>query len=83
MTPEDAEDAEKVKLLKERLRAVGFICAAALAEPDEATSQKLAGMAELILDKFLLAFALGEKDRDIISDEIEDFATRAYEEMQL
>ena len=79
----DTDEAEKVKLLKEKLRAVGFICAAALAEPDEVVSQKLAGMAESMLDRFLLAFALGEKDRDIISDEIEDFATRAYEEMQL
>ena len=77
------DEAEKVKLLKERLRAIGFICAAALAEPDEAISQKLAGMAESMLDRFLLAFALDKEDRDTITDEIEDFATRAYEEMQL
>jgi hypothetical protein len=79
----DTDEAEKVKVLKERLRAIGFICAAALAEPDEVTSQKFSGLAERLLDKFLVTLAPNEEDRNTITDEVEDFAKRAYEEMQL
>jgi hypothetical protein len=39
-------------------------------------------LAETILDKFLVTF-VPEEDRDTVTDQIEDFAVRAYEEFQL
>jgi hypothetical protein len=77
------DEAEKVKVLKDKLRAIGFIAAAALAEPDEEISQRFSGLAETILDKFLVTFVPDEGDRDMVTDQIEDFAVRAYEEFQL
>jgi hypothetical protein len=76
------DEAEKTRILKERLRAIGFIAAAALTEPDEYISQSFSRLAETILDKFLVTF-VPEEDRDTVTDHIEDFAVRAYEEFEL
>ena len=77
-----ADEAEKVKVLKDKLRAIGFIAAAALAEPDEEISQRFSGLAETLLNKFLMTL-VPEEDRDTVTDHIEDFAVRAYKEFQL
>ncbi len=77
-----ADEAEKVKILKDKLRAIGFIAAAALTEPDEDISQSFSRLAETILDKFLVTF-VPEEDRDTVTDHIEDFAVRAYKEFEL
>jgi hypothetical protein len=79
---DEADEAEKVKILKEKLRAIGFIAAAALTEPDEKMSQKFSGLAETLLNKFLVTL-VPEEDRDTVTDHIEDFAVQAYEEFQL
>jgi hypothetical protein len=76
------DEAEKVKVLKDKLRAIGFIAAAALAEPDEEVSQHLAGMAERMLDIFLRAVP-DEKARELVEQKIEDFAVEAYKEFPL
>ncbi len=76
------DEAEKVKVLKDKLRAIGFIAAAALAEPDEEISQRFSGLAETLLNKFLMTL-VPEEDRDTVTDHIEDFAVRAYKEFQL
>ena len=77
-----ADEAEKTRILKERLRAIGFIAAAALAEPDEEISQRFSGLAETLLNKFLMTL-VPEEDRDTVTDHIEDFAVRAYKEFEL
>ena len=77
-----ADEAEKVKVLKEKLRAIGFIAAAALTEPDEEISKRFSGLAETLLNKFLVTL-VPEEDRDTVTDHIEDFAVRAYEEFEL
>jgi hypothetical protein len=76
------DEAEKVKVLKDKLRAIGFIAAAALAEPDEEISQRFSGLAETLLNKFLMTL-VPEEDRDTVTDHIEDFAVRAYKEFEL
>ena len=77
-----ADEAEKVKILKEKLRAIGFIAAAALTEPDEEISKRFSGLAETLLNKFLMTL-VPEEDRDTVTDNIEDFAVRAYKEFEL
>jgi hypothetical protein len=75
-------DEEQVEYYRERLRAIGFISAAALTEPDEEVSQHLAGMAERMLDIFLRAVP-DEKARELVEQKIEDFAVEAYKEFEL
>jgi len=77
-----ADEAEKVKILKDKLRAIGFIAAAALTEPDEEISKRFSGLAETLLNKFLVTL-VPEEDRDTVTDHIEDFAVRAYKEFEL
>jgi hypothetical protein len=77
------DEAEKTRILIERLRAIGFIAAAALTEPVEDMSQRFSRLAETILDKFLVTFVPDEGDRDMVTDQIEDFAVRAYKEFEL
>lgn len=77
-----ADEAEKVKVLKDKLRAIGFIAAAALTEPDEEISKRFSGLAETLLNKFLVTL-VPEEDRDTVTDHIEDFAVRAYKEFEL
>jgi len=76
------DEAEKVKVLKDKLRAIGFIAAAALTEPDEEISKRFSGLAETLLNKFLVTL-VPEEDRDTVTDHIEDFAVRAYKEFEL
>ncbi len=75
-------DEEKVEYYRERLRAVGFISAAALTEPEEEISQRLARMAEVMLDHFLEAVP-DEEAREMVAQKIEDFAVEAYKEFPL
>ena len=79
---DEADEAEKVKFLIENLRAIGFIAAAALTEPDEKMSQRFSDLADTLLNKFLVTI-VPEEDRDTVTDHIEDFAVQAYEEFQL
>ncbi len=77
-TPEELD----VKYFMERLRAIGFICAAALTEPNEEVSQRLAGMAQVMLDHFLESIP-EEKAKDAVAHKIKAFAIQAHEEFEL
>ncbi len=75
-------DEEQVEYYREKLRAIGFISAAALTEPNEEVSQSLAGMAATMLDHFLKAVP-DEKAQKAVAQKIEDFAVEAYKEFPL
>jgi len=76
------ENEEKTKFLKDRLRAVGFISAAALAEPDEELSKWVAKLAARYLDSFLQHVDTQE-DRETVEEALEAFAIEAYQTLHL
>ena len=77
-----SDEEEKMQLYKGRLRAVGFISAAALAEPDEELAEWISKFAEKYLNTFLQQVD-GQEDRELVEDAIEAFAVEAYETLHL